>query len=241
MVNYTMLGRSDVPKEWAERLKNLEKRFPAVERFKIVRALHKFRGHAGKVARSLSPCPSAKHKREPFMHPVELSGRLLFSSAMQKTHRDATLAAKRLGVLRKELGKPVFALKTSKKHTNSDGECLDHAWTCNVYKDNGKMEEDLRIQRASFGRKYSESSVCLFEDIFPEKCPTFESDLRPWSTHPEAFATLKRWFQGCRGKIAWWDRSAEKGFLHGSTRFVAVARLHRIVIEWYVKDLGKEQ
>jgi hypothetical protein len=237
--------------KWTGRLENLKKRFPDINEEVIKSALIKYRGHAGHVAKALTPTSETPKKKsaKAFFHPAEISGKFVFSSTQSS---EDTSFAERLKSLREKLGTPDFKLELG----NSKAR-----WKFTVYNDNNSLEKELEIERTYFGRDYTTFYACEMNDVrlvslYLEKLLIYLTHhtphsfvlqqhqvlnatpirtippLKPWEKYKTELEKLTRMFRGARGQMAMWDKGKVEGFGFGSVRYEATMRSKRIVVEW---------
>jgi len=221
------------PPKWKARIENLAVRFPSVEPVKIIAAMHRNRGHAGKVARELSPKVATMGRAHKFLHPVEVSGRFLFSSAIEKnkkvTCNEVIEGAKRLKKLRTKLGEHYFCLTAE-----SRSKSVLVQWKLSVQDDNDYLEDEIEIERHCLSRAYSKVIACSAPDILHAK-PLVSNRVDCWKDYKKEYETLQGWFGRTVGFMTHWNMKGDEGVgEYGSCRYKAALGGKRLVVHWTV-------
>jgi hypothetical protein len=221
-----MFSSKTFKEQWKPRLENLKKRFPEKSEETIKNALIKYRGHAGHVAKFLSPPAEMKKKisHDTFVHAAEISGKFVFTSTQSS---EDTSFADKLKTLREKLGDPIMSFEKGNHKMK---------WRFAMYNDNDSLEEELKIERNYFGRSYSEFYACEMGDVLNASPIRTSPDIEPWKYLEPEYEKLHRMFRGANGKMSMWDKGKEEAFAFGSVRYEAVMRSKRIVVEW---DINK--
>ena len=217
-----MFSSKTFKEQWKPRLENLKKRFPEKSEEIIRNALIKYRGHAGHVAKFLSPHVETqpKRKHDTFVHAAEISGKFVFTSTQSS---EDTSFADKLKTLREKLGDPIMSFEKGNHKMK---------WRFAMYNDNDSLEEELEIERKYFGRSYSEFYACEMGDVLNASPIRTSPDIEPWKRFKSELEKLHRMFRGANGKMSMWDKGKEEAFAFGSVRYEAVMRSKRIVVEW---------